>query len=122
MLHPEKFAIARLEPDAPVPDFTGVRWYSITRTSSELSIVAPRDYFEQQGMACEEDWSCISCAQIFDLSLTGIAARITSALAEQKIPVFMIASYDTDHLLVPSHHADTAVRTLEGLDLSDLVS
>ena len=47
-----------------------------------------------------------------DFGLTGILARLTTALAEARVPVFAISTYDTDVLLVQVSDAEAAVEAL----------
>jgi uncharacterized protein len=47
-----------------------------------------------------------------DLSLTGIAARFTAALAAAGVAVNVIATYDTDYILVKN---DVLARAVEAL-------
>jgi hypothetical protein len=49
------------------------------------------------------------------LDLVGFLALVSGALAEEKIPVFAISSYRTDHILVEERHLDKSVRALEKL-------
>ena len=113
IVHPDVFSIACLSPDSDTPDLSGVDWYSVTRTPNELSIVAPKNWFEKSGIEHEQEWSCISLDQVFDLSLTGIAAAFTKPLADAGIPVFIVNSYDTDHILVPKERCEESVLVLQ---------
>ena len=57
---------------------------------------------------------------LLDFSLTGILARLTTALADARVPVFVISTYDTDVLMVKEDHAGAAVAALE--DVADVTS
>lgn len=105
-----RFAVARLEADAPIPDWANARsssFISITRTNGELSIVASDDVVPNNVKA-ERDFIAFAVVGPLDFSLTGILAQLTAALAEASIPVFAISTFDTDYLLVRAAHRDGA--------------
>jgi len=81
-----------------------------------LSVVAPKKHLEALNLPCEREWSCISLDQTFGLSITGIAAAFTRLLADAGVPVFIVSSYDTDHILVPKEQCDEAVKILEKVE------
>jgi uncharacterized protein len=117
IVHPEVFSIARLDPSADIPDLAGIDWYSVTRTPNELSIVAPKKYFKKLGLECEREWSCVSLDQTFDLSITGIASAFTKPLADAGVPVFIINTYDTDHIFVPKDRCDETIKLLNTVNI-----
>ena len=45
--------------------------------------------------------------------VVGVAAALTAPLASAGVPVLLVATFDTDYVLVAERHARTAVRTLE---------
>ena len=47
------------------------------------------------------------------LDLIGIFAAIAAPLAAAQVPIFPIATYDTDYVLVADSHFERAVRALE---------
>jgi hypothetical protein len=56
-------------------------------------------------------YACITMGP-FELGLLGILALVSKALAEAKIPVFVISTYRHDHILVPLASSDAATRAL----------
>jgi hypothetical protein len=42
------------------------------------------------------------------LDLVGVMARLATPLAEAKVPIFPIATYDTDYILVHRDHLSAA--------------
>lgn len=82
------------------------QWYltgefaCIVRTSSELSLVCdaaavPPDIHGDAG------WRAVKLEGPFDLTEIGILAPIATLLASARIPIFVIATYETDYILVP---------------------
>lgn len=110
---PGAYAVSRLGPDDAVP-----RWAllpavlsSITRTPEELSIVGPEDVVPPS-VTSERGWAALTIRGPLAFDLTGVIATITAPLAEAKIPVFVVSTYDTDVLLVKEGDAARTVQTL----------
>ncbi len=107
----DTFAVCRLPPDAPVPQYAAAEFISITRTAEELSIVCPFDQAPASAN-CESPWTCFKLEGPFPFSLTGILASFLDPLAEDGIPIFAVSTFDTDYILVKKDHATAAVETL----------
>ncbi len=108
---PDKFAVCRLPPDAPVPQCAAAEFISITRTAEELSIVCPINQ-APTGANCETLWTCFKLEGPFPFSLTGVLASFLDPLAERGIPIFAVSTFDTDYILVKEEHAASAVEAL----------
>jgi uncharacterized protein len=61
---------------------------------------------------CERDWRCLKVAGPLDLSLTGILASLAAPLAEVRIALFAVSTYDTDYLLVKEAEVGRVVEVL----------
>jgi hypothetical protein len=61
----------------------------------------------------ENDWKCIKVEGVLDFSLTGILASLANPLAENKISIFAISTFNTDYLLIKSHLIEKAKFVLE---------
>lgn len=70
----------------------------------------------------ENDWKCIKVEGILDFSLTGVLSSLANPLAENKISIFAISTYNTDYLLIKSHSIEQARVVLEneGHSFSDM--
>ena len=60
----------------------------------------------------EDGWRMFRVEGIVDFSLTGILSRLSSALAEARIGVFAVSTFNTDYILVRTADFD---RTREAL-------
>ena len=85
---------------------------SATRTADELSIVCPTDRVPANAK-CEGPWTCFKLQGPFPFSQTGVLASFIDPLAERGVPIFAIATFDTDYVLVKEAHASTALRALQ---------
>lgn len=109
----DHFAICRLGPHASIPTWaTELAFFSITRTSDELSVVCRQDAVPVD-IRCERGWRCWRVAGTMPFSLVGILSSLTTPLAEAGIGVFAISTFDTDYLLVNELDFEKAVDVLQ---------
>jgi hypothetical protein len=107
-----RFTLHRLEPDAVLPE-TVLRasFFAITRTDDELSIVLPESV-EIGSNRSEPGWACFKVEGPLEFNLTGILAGIASVLADAKIPIFALSTFDTDYILVKRKQVGAAKEAL----------
>lgn len=109
---PQRLAICRLSPDETIPTFLSHSpFFSITRTSDELSIVLPEEIVPSNWKA-ETGWRCLKVIGPLDFDLTGSLASLAIPLSEAGISVFVISTYDTDYLLVREDNLEKATKVL----------
>jgi hypothetical protein len=97
---PEKLGICHFEKNSQIPDWAkGISFCSITRTADELSIVAIQDKIPA-GVLYEGDWRAFKVEGPLGFTQTGIVASLSKPLADEKISIFYISTYETDYLLV----------------------
>jgi hypothetical protein len=112
-LLPDPYSVVRLDPSAEFPlPAAGERFVSVTRTSEELSIVC-RDAIAPEGGRIEPGWRALAFEGPIPFDQTGVAATFTTALAIQKIGVFVVSTFDTDYLLVKKEDLDGAREALK---------
>ncbi|MFC4025547.1 ACT domain-containing protein [Oceanobacillus longus] len=110
------FSVIKFPPTETIPLWAlNCAVFSITRTDEELSIVCPSKCLPTNGVFkdVENDWKCIKVEGVLDFSLTGILASLANTLAENKISIFAISTFNTDYLLVKSHSIERARVVLE---------
>jgi hypothetical protein len=109
---PGRYAICRLSSEALIPDWAGPDdFLSITRTTDELSIVCSETTVPE-GAKCDRGWRCLKVEGPLDLSLTGVLASLANPLAEARINIFAISTFDTDYLLVKEENLPRATEVL----------
>jgi hypothetical protein len=108
-LLPERFAISRLASNAPLPDWaTQGAFYSVTRTSDELAIVA-EESFVPAGTQSETGWRVLKVQGPFELSEVGALASLAAPLAAAQVSMFVVSTFDTDYLLVTQEQLASAI-------------
>jgi len=109
----ETLAIVRLAADAAPPSWaTSSEFFSVTRTSDELSVVCPADRIADS-IAAERGWRALKVKGPFALSEVGVLAALTANLAASGVSLFAISTFDTDYLLVRREQLDNAVAALQ---------
>jgi hypothetical protein len=112
-LLPERFAISQLAANAAIPEWaTQGAFSSITRTSDELSVVCEHSRVPV-GVRSQLGWSVLKVHGPFALTETGVLSSLASSLAEAKLSLFTISTFDTDYLLVALETVSAAISALE---------
>jgi len=106
------FAVCRLNAAAAIPGWaTQASFYSLTRTSDELSVVCPQAQVPA-GVRCEKGWRGLKVEGPLDFGLVGILASIAAPLAAAGISIFALGTFDTDYLLIKEEQYERAIATL----------
>ncbi len=109
---PGLYAVVRLGADENVPSWpTGARFSSVTRTADELSIVC-EDASVPNTVQRNGGWRIVKVQGPLDFSLTGILASLAAPLADAKISIFTVSTFETDYLLVKDADLEGAVKVL----------
>jgi hypothetical protein len=112
-LQPGSFAISRLAANAPIPSWaTQGSLFSVTRTADELSVICEQSRVAA-GVRSHSGWRILKVHGPFVLSEVGVLAELASPLAEAKLSVFAISTFDTDYLLVGSETLAAAIAALK---------
>ena len=112
-VHPERYAICRLEPDASLPAWAlGASFLSVTRTALELSVVC-EDALVPGSAHAERDRRLLQIEGKLAFALIGVLASVAGPLAEAEISIFAVSTYDTDYLLVSEKDLDRATQVLD---------
>src|SRR6267378_1348603 len=112
-LLPERFAISRLAADAPIPPWaTKGSFFSVTRTGDELSIVSELSR-APLGVQSQPGWRVFKVHGPFVLSEIGVLSTLAAPLAEAKISLFAVSTFETDYLLVAAETLSAAIAALE---------
>jgi len=113
---PEKFGICHFAAKSPIPDWaTSGKFFSITKTDQELSIVYPQDKIPG-GVLFERDWRAFRLEGIIDgIYAVGIIASLSKPLADNGISIFNISTYETNYILVEEKNLEKAKEILSAI-------
>ncbi len=91
-------------------------FFCVVRTRDELSIVCGEDVYTEDrmpdGALAERGWMALKLEGPFPLSMTGVLASFLQPLAEARIPIFAISTFETDYVLIKRENLEQAVAAL----------
>lgn len=83
---------------------------------NEVTVIIDQSKFNQKDVIeIERDWKIFTFDMILPFGLVGFLAKVSQALADEKISIFAISAYSTDHILVKEKDLEKAKRKLENL-------
>ena len=65
-----------------------------------------------EGVRVERGWVALKLEGPFPFSMTGVLASFLQPLAEKKIPIFAVSTFDTDYVLVKHKDLERAKKAL----------
>lgn len=87
-------------------------FYFIGRTYEEISVVCETSKTPNNTTAREDGWKGFYITGTLDFSLTGILSELSGILAENKIGIFAVSTYNTDYILVKEENFERALSIL----------
>lgn len=94
------YGVARLGPSDPFPAWAdGGGFVSISRSDDELSIVCLQNRIPHD-VRMDGGWSCLKLQGPFAFGETGIVLSVIAPLSTNGIGIFVVSTFDGDHLLV----------------------
>lgn len=85
----------------------------VSKTDEELSLVCNTNLVPQNAIECDNGWKAFRIQGVLDFSLIGILSRISTLLAENKIGIFAVSTYNTDYILIKEENFDKSIKILE---------
>jgi len=109
---PDSLAICQFTPGTQIPSWVfKSSFFTVSKTHDELSIICDQSLVPPD-VKKVDNWRAFKVEGPLDFSLTGIISSLAKPLAENKIPIFVISTYDTDYLLVESKYFISAKEVL----------
>ncbi len=109
----EKFTIHSLPVNSEIPEqVLNSSLYFIGKTHEELSIVVPETVIIDSDES-DTDWCVLEVLGPLQLSMVGIMAQIGNVLANAKISIFIVSTFETDFFLVKQKDLKAATVALE---------
>ena len=125
MADAEQLRMVALEPDfsvCKVEDYSrldlGQPFVFTGSTDEEKSLVCPTAIVPQNTVERDDGWKALRIIGILDFSLIGILARISSILAENRIGIFAVSTFNTDYIFVKKNDFDKSINALENAGFS----
>src|SRR5688572_27518378 len=105
---PGMYSIHQLSSDANLPEeIFSAPFSSVTRTAEEISVVVPSTIpVPIMSHKVECGWRILKINAVLDFSLLGILAKISLVLANAKISIFVLSTYNTDYIFIKDESLD----------------
>ena len=87
-------------------------FYFLARTDEELSLVCRTEDAPANTAARDDGWRTFRIEGVLDFSLIGVLSKISGILAENKIGIFAVSTYNTDYILVKEENFESALQVL----------
>ena len=104
------FAVCKIK-DISQVDFNADYCF-LGKTDEELSLVCTEDKIPDNTIEISRGWRAFRIEGILDFSLIGILSKISAILAENKIGIFAVSTYNTDYILTKKENFNAAVTAL----------
>ncbi len=88
-------------------------FFFIGKTDEEISLVCKTEDTPESTIEREDGWKGFRIQGVLDFSLIGILSKITGILADHKIGVFAVSTYNTDYILVKEENFELSLKVLE---------
>lgn len=86
--------------------------YFIGKTDEEISLVCKTEDTPSNTAERDDGWKGFRIQGTLDFSLIGILSKLSGILAEHKIGIFAVSTYNTDYILVKEENFDRALKVL----------
>lgn len=106
----QEFSVCKLE-DLTQADLSD-EFCFIGKTDEELSLVCSTSRVPSNTVEREDGWRAFRIQGVLDFSLIGILSKISSLLADHKIGIFAVSTYNTDYILTKADQFELAVEVL----------
>lgn len=85
----------------------------IGKTDEEISLVCSARLVPEETIECDNGWKGFRIQGTLDFSLIGILSKISMLLAENKIGIFAVSTYNTDYIFTKEENFKKAINVLE---------
>ena len=107
----EEFSVCKIE-DISQVDFNDNLCF-LGKTDEELSLVCQTNKVPANVTIRDDGWKAMRIEGELDFSLIGILSKISGILAEKKIGIFAISTYNTDYILTKVENYEKALLALQ---------
>lgn len=87
-------------------------FYFIGKTDEELSLVCRTEDTPSNTTERDDGWRGFRIQGVLDFSIVGILAKLSGILAENRIGIFAVSTYNTDYIFVKAEALEQAIRVL----------
>ncbi|MDX1358965.1 MAG: ACT domain-containing protein [Clostridia bacterium] len=107
----KQFTICKLSDESQI-DY-GDDFYFIGKTDEEISLVCHSECVPVNATEYNSGWRAFRIQGQLDFSLVGVVSKISTLMADNRISVFVISTYNTDYILIKDTDFSRALKLLE---------
>lgn len=117
---PYRFTVCKLMSVGDLP--SDIDFCFTAKTDEEISLVCKTEDVPEKTLVRDDGWKGFRIEGVLDFSLIGILSKISAILAENKIGIFAVSTYNTDYIFVKEENFDKAINALKdnGYDVAEL--
>lgn len=117
---PYRFTVCKLMSVGDLP--SGIDFCFTAKTDEEISLVCKTTDVPENTLVRDDGWKGFRIEGVLDFSLIGILSKISAILAENKVGIFAVSTYNTDYIFVKEENFDKAINALKenGYDITEL--
>ena len=109
-----RYAVSRLGAHADISVWlNGSGFQAVIRADDELTIVCLEDRVPI-GVGAEKSWTCLRTIGPFPFDAAGIRQSLIAPLTANGIGIFVVCTYDGEHVLLPARETENASTTTSG--------
>jgi hypothetical protein len=79
------------------------------------SIIQQKGLSNKSIIKVQKNFRLITFNMILPFTMVGFISKVSTALAKERIPIFVISAYTTDHILIKERYAPKAIKVLTKL-------
>ena len=84
----------------------------IGKTDEELSLICKTEDTPQNTVERDDGWKSFRIQGVLDFSMIGILSKLSNILAEHKIGILAVSTYNTDYILIKEENYERALSVL----------
>ena len=117
---PYRFTVCKLMSVGDLP--SDIDFCFTAKTDEEISLVCKTTDVPENTLVRDDGWKGFRIEGVLDFSLIGILSKISAILAENKVGIFAVSTYNTDYIFVKEENFDKAINALKdnGYDVAEL--
>ena len=117
---PYRFTVCKLMSVGDLP--SGIDFCFTAKADEEISLVCKTEDVPEKTLVRDDGWKGFRIEGVLDFSLIGILSKISAILAENKVGIFAVSTYNTDYIFVKEENFDKAINALKdnGYDVAEL--
>lgn len=117
---PYRFTVCKLMSVGDLP--SDADFCFTAKTDEEISLVCKTEDVPEKTLVRDDGWKGFRIEGVLDFSLIGILSKISAILAENKVGIFAVSTYNTDYIFVKEENFDKSINALKdnGYDVAEL--